>query len=286
MSAGMSSRQRIRSALKQSAFTLIEMMGVIGIIAILMMLVVPAFTTLKSAGDVTSAAYTIKGVLEQARTYAKANNTYTWVGFYEENTTDTAPTNAAPPYTGKGRVVLATAYSNDGTKIYWNGDSPATLPNTAPASPAATPQAYVKQLGTITRIEKCHITDIGAPPLPTPNPSPSPASLDGRPSTPYTYAPFTTDAHFNRINSDAADAARFPFSAQNYTFRKTVLFAPSGEVYVTGQVASNGATGYVVVPILEIGVEPTHGTAVDTNSPNRVAVQVTGMAGAVKIYRK
>jgi len=63
------------------AFTLIEMLVVMGIIAILMVLVAPAFTTLKSAGDVTSAAYTIKGVLDTARTYAMANNTYTWVGF-------------------------------------------------------------------------------------------------------------------------------------------------------------------------------------------------------------
>ena len=40
---------------------------------------------LKGGTDVTSAAYTIKGVLDTARTYAKANNTYTWVGFFEED---------------------------------------------------------------------------------------------------------------------------------------------------------------------------------------------------------
>ena len=67
--------------LSETAFTLLELMVVVSIIAILMVLVVPAFTNLKSAGDVTSAAYTIKGVLDTARTYAKANNTYTWVGF-------------------------------------------------------------------------------------------------------------------------------------------------------------------------------------------------------------
>src|SRR6266567_2533322 len=67
------------------AFTLIEMLVVMGIIAILMVLVAPAFTSLKSAGDVTGAAYTVKGALDQARTYAMANNTYTWVGFYEED---------------------------------------------------------------------------------------------------------------------------------------------------------------------------------------------------------
>ena len=50
------------------AFTLIELLVVIAIILALTLLLAPAFSSLKSAGDVTSAAYTIKGVLEQART--------------------------------------------------------------------------------------------------------------------------------------------------------------------------------------------------------------------------
>ncbi len=72
-----SRKQRERA----SAFTLLELLIVVGIIALLLVLLAPAFTTIKSGGDVTSAAYTIKGVLDTARTYAKANNTYTWVGF-------------------------------------------------------------------------------------------------------------------------------------------------------------------------------------------------------------
>ena len=69
----------------QAGFTLLELLIVVGIIALLMVLIAPAFTTIKGGTDVTSAAYTIKGALDTARTYAKANNTYTWVGFYEEN---------------------------------------------------------------------------------------------------------------------------------------------------------------------------------------------------------
>src|SRR5205823_9978474 len=62
-------------AQQRRAFTLLEMLVVMGIIAILMVLLAPAFTSIKSAGDVTGAAYAIKGVLDMARTYAKANNT-------------------------------------------------------------------------------------------------------------------------------------------------------------------------------------------------------------------
>src|SRR5215472_4471764 len=62
---------------ERSAFTLFELLVVMGIIGVLLVFLAPAFTTIKSAGDVSKAAYTIKGVLDQARTYAKENNTYT-----------------------------------------------------------------------------------------------------------------------------------------------------------------------------------------------------------------
>ena len=77
-------------------FTLLELLIVVGIIAPLMVLIAPAFTTIKGGTDVTSAAYTIKGVLDTARTYAKANNTYTWVGFYEENVRNLGDSCAGP----------------------------------------------------------------------------------------------------------------------------------------------------------------------------------------------
>src|SRR5204863_2839723 len=100
---------------RASAFTLIELLIVMGIIGVLLVLIAPAFTSMKGGTDVTSAAYTIEGVLDTARTYAKANNTYTWVGFYEEDVSQVSMTPAAA---GIGRVVMSIVASKDGTMIY------------------------------------------------------------------------------------------------------------------------------------------------------------------------
>src|SRR5256886_8864072 len=100
-------------ARRSFGFTLIELLIVIVIIAVLLVLIAPAFTTIKGGTDVTSAAYTIKGVLDTARTYAQANNTYTWVGFFEENVSSGTPGTA-----GTGRVVMSIVASKDGTKVY------------------------------------------------------------------------------------------------------------------------------------------------------------------------
>lgn len=251
-------------AQRREAFTLLEMLVVMGIIATLMVLVAPAFTSLKSGGDVTSAAYTVKGVLDQARTYAKANNTYVWVGFYEEDTTATTPTNNNPAYPGKGRVLLAIVASKDGTKIYQDTDPSASLPSDR-----------ISQIGKLARIENVHLTDIGNP-SPTPNPTPTPDTLAARPYTAYTEgSPFD---HFNRISSDSSDTTLFTFTAQNYTFYKTIRFSPSGEANINST--------YTLKHEGEIGIKPTHGTAVDASSPNVVAIQFTGVGGSIKIYRR
>lgn len=237
------------------------MLIVVVLIGILLVAVVPAFTTIRTAGDITIAAYTIKDTLEQARTYAMANNTYVWVGFYEEATTAGGPTNTSPPYSGTGRVVMASVYSNDGTRIFDNSDPAGSLPSTR-----------IRQLGKLTRIEGIHFTDIGRPP------GGSFDTLDGRSDWPYTNAAGIGADHFNRINSESADTTRFNFTTQNYTFYKTVRFNPRGE--------ANLNSTYALRNVAEIGIRPTHGDAVDANTRNVVAIQFGGVAGNFKIYRR
>src|SRR5216110_1610277 len=126
----------------RAGFTLLELLIVIGIIALLLALIAPAFTTIKSGTDVTSAANTIKGVLDQARTYAKANNTYTWVGFFEE---DVSQPSTNPATGGTGRIVMSVVASNDGTIIY-TSSSPGTIDPTR-----------LLQVGKLTKIDNVHL---------------------------------------------------------------------------------------------------------------------------------
>src|SRR5499427_2335814 len=109
---GPTSRERNRRC---CGFTLLELLIVVGIIGLLLVLIAPAFTTIKGGSDVTSAAYTIKGVLDTARTYAKANDTYTWVGFLEENVANPVSPNADTPK--MGRLIMSIVASKNGTNV-------------------------------------------------------------------------------------------------------------------------------------------------------------------------
>lgn len=256
------------------SFTLIELLVVMGIISLLMVLIVPAFTYMKGSGDVTTAAETIAGTLAQARTYAIANDTYTWVGFYEEAASAIAATATLPPYSGKGRLLLATVRSLDGTSIFDDNDSSAVLP-----------ASRIAQVGRLTKIENIHLTDLGAPPSPTASSTPKPDSLDGRPDWPYAYAAATNEDHYSRISSDSSDKTKFWFVTQGYTFYKTVRFNPRGE--------ANLNSTYSLKVAAELGIVPTHGDAAPTPpvpgarySGNVAAIQFSGVGGNFKIYRQ
>jgi hypothetical protein len=256
-----------------------------GIIALMLVLLAPAFTSIKIGNDITAAAYTITGTLEQARNYAMANNTYVYVGIYEEDASATSPTNVKAPYPGKGRVLLATVASKDGTTACED-------PNATSSNPIPLNTTMISQIGKLTRIEGIHITDIGAPPSPTPSPAPSADSLDGRPDWPYTYGAILNQDHFNRISSDDpsakqqnGDQTKFPVSTQGYTFYKTIRFNPRGEANINST--------YSLKIAAEIGVVPAHGNLAPTPPPigtrysgNVVAIQFSGVGGNFKIYRR
>src|SRR5438128_604496 len=265
-----------------SAFTLLELLIVIAIIAVLLVLIAPAFTSLKSAGDVTSAAYTIKSVLDTARTYAKANNTYTWVGFYEENVANSSSPNTDQPPVG--RLIMSIVASKDGTNVYGSGNG--TIDPTK-----------LIQVGKLVKIENIHLplfavcaSNCTGDSFDTRQP------LQNYPTGGYNYS------RFGELNAAQPNTAPYttpynfqypvgtPAPALQYTFPKLLQFSPRGESRVNGN-------SYEIRQVVEIGLLATHGsivptptsgagTSTATYSGNVVAIQFTGVGSNVKIYRR
>jgi prepilin-type N-terminal cleavage/methylation domain-containing protein len=231
-------------------FTLLELLIVVSIIGLLLVLVAPAFTTIKGGTDVTSAAYTIKGVLDSARTYAKANNTYAWVGF-AGSIGDTVT----------GNVALVVVASKDGTDL---GTSVNQGGNRVDIT------AGLRPIGKVMRLDNAHIGDTG-----TPQPSPSPApEFETRTSVNVNYR---VGASGSQYNSD------YYFIEQGTQFDRWIRFSPRGEAVVKG--GDTQITQYA-----EVGLLPTHGASlaatVDPASGNLVAIQISGLAGNVRIFRR
>jgi type II secretory pathway pseudopilin PulG len=258
---------------------LIELIIVMGIIAILMVLIVPAVTSLKKANDVTDAAYTVRGVLEQARTYAKANNTYAWVGFFEE---DASVASTTPATAGNGRLVMSVVGSKNGTNVYGSGSG--TIDAT-----------QLIQVGKLTKVENVHLPlfAVGSGTGDTFDTRPL---LQSDPTAGYNYG------RFGELNAAVPNTAPYstpynfqypvgtPVPTAQYVFRKLLQFNPRGESRVNGD-------SYELRRVVEIGLIQTRGanvptpasgagTSTATYTGNVIALQVAGISGAVRIFKR
>jgi prepilin-type N-terminal cleavage/methylation domain-containing protein len=244
---------------RSGAFTLIEMLVVMGIMALLMVLVAPAFTTLKSAGDVTDAAYTIKGLLDQARTYAKANNTFVWVGFKEVDVSNDA--SVTPQTNGTGRVAVAIVASKNGSRGY-------DVSNTSLPSPAWTSYNNGANLVAVSKLQ--HLENV---------------HLAGTLTTSGNMARPSISSNNYVIGSAPASVTPFDWplgsalNAGQYSFQKVINFDPQGVARIQYSTNSDAIAAYT-----EIGLQQTHGTTV-SSSTNVVAIQLGGVGGSVTIYR-
>jgi len=242
-------------ASRLDAFTLIELMVVIGVICLLMVFVVPAVSNLK--GDLTNAAYTISAALEQARSHALGNNTYVWVGFYEEDVSQSSTSPATP---GIGRIVISTVASKDGTIIY------------DPNSLATIDPTRLAQVGKLTKIQNSHLTTFA-------DGTGTGSTFDTRP--PVTYG----TARIGDTTPPSASLTPFQYPVgtsaptAQYTFLKAIQFSPRGEARINNN-------NFTLKTVAEIGLRQTHGAVVDTASPNVVAIQFSAISGDTKVYRR
>lgn len=127
-------RSTPRRRISRAAFTLVEMLVVIGIISILLVGVVPAFNSINGARGVTRAVNDVAGILEMARTEAMATRSYAYVGF--ANTTNSE---------GSAELRCAAVISIDGSSNVAAGNlrpmsKLVKLPNVVTTNYAALPQ--------------------------------------------------------------------------------------------------------------------------------------------------
>lgn len=241
------------------AFTLIELLVIIGLIAGMMALLAPAVPALKGGGDFTAATYAVSDVLQNARAYATANNTYVWVGIFEED----ADANT-PGVAGIGRVVLSTVASRDGTAL---------IDPTATGTTMLDPARLV-QVGKLVKIPNAHLKTFDAG--------------DGSGST-FTTRPAVShaDATFGDTPTSTFTPFQYPAgttSAKTYLFNKVIQFSPRGETCVASGTADSQR--YTLTPVVEIGLQPSRGSQPETKNPNVAAIQISGILGNVTTYRR
>jgi prepilin-type N-terminal cleavage/methylation domain-containing protein len=275
------SAPRLAVASREGGFTLLELVIVVGIIAILLVLGGPAFTTLTSGTDVSSAIYGVKGVLENARAYAKANHTYVFVGFAEVDSSvdpSVSPqiTTGDTPY---GRVAMAAVAAKDGTSQYeyattdQGNDWKANYAN----------GAHLIAVGKLQIYENLHFVplDFGSW---TPTAHPDSKMARYQPTGP----PY--------ILSNALSKSVTPFtwplgspldSGYQYRFDRVVNFDPTGIARI-----ATSTNGDAIAHVIEIDFQPAHGTVfqslpADFNQDvgSHTVIQLGTTSGAVRVYR-
>ena len=129
--------------------------------------------------------------------------------------------------------------------------------------------AALIQVGKLTKIDNVHLKDISASTA-----TPPPDTFDTRPAVGFHGLADRRCYRPNIAPPNPSLTFHYPVgtSPGQYVFTKVVQFSPSGEAVIDN-------SNYAMATVSEIGLQPTHGTTVDTNSTNLVAIQFTGLGG-------
>jgi len=261
------------------AFTLVELLTVMGIIVVIMALAIPAFNSIKGGSDIAKAIDSISGAFEQARTYAMANNTYVWVGFYEE---DGSKLSTDPVSPGIGRLVIMTVASSDGTS-YGNLLVDASHPAPFGAGDSSN-QVSLVAINKPVKLDNIHMASL--------NDNVATSSKNNPPRPPVPTAYQVGDPGFTMHGANIVNPTTFTFpvttgthaSHAQYTFVNIVEFNPQGEPSKIVDGVVNGPQSW-----LELAFQPTHGNVVDPKYAGTIkaagALMIEGITGRVLIYK-
>jgi len=266
-------RQRERA----SAFTLLELLIVVGIIGLLLALVAPAFTSMKRGNDFTNSIYGIQGIFESARTYAKVNRTYVFVGFAEVDSS--LSPSAIPQVAGFGRVAVAAVTSKDGTRqISYTSTDPL-----ADWAASYSNGSHLLAIGKLQTYENLHfLVDFGT----------WPPSLhqNSRMARYQSSAPYTLGADWSAVGIIPATPFSWPLGAPldsgyQYRFDRVINFDPTGIARV-----ATATNADAIAQVMEVDLQPTNGTLVppvpsNQDVGNHAVIQLGTTDGAVRVYR-
>ncbi len=285
-----SSSRKKRAQYQSAAFSLVELLAVIAIASVMITLVAPALINMKGGSDFTTSLYDVAGTLEQARAYAMANHTHVFVGFEEVNAdiASSASPQVAATSTKGGALAIAIIASKDGTRQY---NVPVTTAWSAPSLVSTAMSAGFSQVGKVQRFENVHLADFSSAASVTDPNSGMHLSETALPA-------YTIGNPNNGAGNSTATPFSIPLSASSgksqYSFNQVIEFDSQG----TARMVST-ANGDEIVKVIEIDLQPTHGsiippkpgTKTSNNTTgslavgNQAAIQIDGLTGATHIYR-
>ncbi len=244
-------------------FTLVELLVVVAIMALLMLVSVPAMRGLGGAQHFTGNVERIAGILDQARAYAVAQDTYVWVAFYPYD-----PSTRTPPDNSGDALYVAVFASTDGTDpLNWAGtvNPPGTVAGGTTTIVPILQGSNFKQ--TVFRTQDWFTQGSGSGQI---------ASL---PSSSVPTPPASTPTFTFTVNGLTGGPLSLPASlpadaptAQNLS---VVQFTPSGAARVNPS----------PIDSIWIDFQPAKAKGV-LDGDNIVALQVNGLTGLTRLYRK
>jgi hypothetical protein len=216
----------------------------------------PSLLNLKGTRDTSTSAVQIASILDQARAYPMANNTYVFVGLAEVSVSAST--------TPLGRVAVAVVASKDGMKHF----STATTGQGSDWQAGYGNGGFLAPLGKLQRFDNMHLASS------IPNPANSPMT---RP---------VVSQDYTLGNASCASSTPFTWplgtmlsGGYQYQFVKVIQFDPQGVARITFSSNGNEIGSYI-----EIDLQPTNG-AVLSSSPNVAAIQIDCMTGVNHIYQ-
>ncbi len=248
------------------------MLTVITIIGLLVVAVVPVITSITYGRNVAKAGGDIASLLEQAKSYAMANNTYVYVGFYEADAAQSEGLRPQPH--GTGRLYVGVISTRDGTTGYSAGSWPSDSSTNTNVADITQPHHF----------EGVHLVDPASfstinTRLPNLDYS---TDSSGMPNSAWVLGTASGDGY-------ASAATAVPFNAPSRsavtqaacTFLQVVQFTPSGSANIITSV--NGTSRQT--PFIQFGLVPVRGNQMNANTVDCVGIQIDGLTGVVRMFR-